>query len=147
MTSTNTDELNIFMSLTMLSFFIPCWVENYRGNYVTSTLITISATASAVYHLHESQKHQLQGYSEAKVLNSAEWNQILINIDRVAAITLGIWKYIHLSTNINYYMIRDGIIALLLMTISETVYRHNCWEYIVTHTLWHFMAAYMLSVY
>ena len=140
----NTDNSNMFMAATMLPFLIPFYMEISKSSYITAILIAFSGLSSALYHLHESQKHQLMGFSLSPTLSSPSWNYLLINVDRLGAVMLGSWKLMHLR---DFSWIRDGAIAIGLMALSETVYRHEQTNYMILHTMWHLMAAYLLCVY
>jgi hypothetical protein len=134
---------NWFMALTMLPFLVPAALAANQREWCTFVCIVYSGIASAVYHAAESQKHQLTGVHE--YLASAEMNMVLINADRIGAVLLacrmfGIYGIMPIL--LSHYLLIG--VALTAMALSETVYRHDKWRYIVLHSVWHFAAAALL---
>ncbi len=140
-----TDLLNVFMAATMIPFIIPLHIAIVNGDYILALLVAFSGISSSIYHLHENQKHQMTGFSYS-IFNTSYWDTIFINIDRIAAIILVIYKLYYIQ-NITGILLYDGFIALMLMTMSETYFRYHCWEYIFLHTAWHVYAAFLLAMY
>lgn len=137
-----TDSYNIFMAATMLPFVVPFYAELARGEVWLAALIACSGLSSALYHLHESQKHRLRGLSGSR-LSSAWWNQILINADRFFAGCLFLVKFARVQ-QFTAPLVCTALFALAIMAVSETVYRRELNGYIVTHAAWHFLAAALL---
>lgn len=136
------DLHNIFMVATMLPLIVPFWVELKHGDVWLATLIACSGLASALYHLHESQKHCLCGLSGSP-LNLAQWNWILINFVRFFAVCLFMIKLVRFE-ELNAPFVYTALLALAIMSVSETVYRYERNGYIVTHTAWHILVAVLL---
>jgi len=146
-----TRYFNWWMAASNCVFAWPLWIA-YTGDRVLFTvLILLSAGSSGFYHFYESHKHNLPGGTERSHFTSKKWNEILINVDRVAAVVLSFYTLFDLyrRNQLNQFFLHASVpilIALFMMSVSETVYRHETRNYAIYHTLWHFLAALVLSI-
>jgi hypothetical protein len=142
---------NWWMAASNCVFMWPLWIAYINRQGLFPPLIVLSAGSSAFYHFHESQKHNLSGGMRTSLFASKTWNNILINIDRVAAVLLAAYSLfdVYQRNQVKKFFLAASVpilIALFVMSISETVYRHETRNYAIYHTLWHFLAALVLSI-
>lgn len=145
--------VNVFMTITMIPFLIPFYYAISYGMYIFAGLIFLSGSSSAFYHLFESQKHRLVGAIPSSRFSSAHWNYILINADRLFAFLLMCHSFCLLMVFYQYHWIElfhdfglICVIAVGCMSISETVYRDQTISYMILHSIWHLLAAYLLNM-
>ncbi len=142
--------VNWWMAASNAGFLYPLWLAYASSRTGFLVLTALAGASSAFYHLHESQKHGLPGGMVCR-FTSERWNTVLINIDRVAAVALSAYTLSELAASgtLVAFAARTCVpvlIALGAMTVSETVYRHETHNYALFHTVWHLLAAFVLSV-
>jgi len=131
---------NTFMALTNL-VALPSIIQLFQQTrYVEFFVVFGAAISSFIYHLIEHHKHGMPGIG---YFDSRFWHIFFLNMDRVFAfLTVIILAYYNPNAITKKRIIFTGLIALVFMTLSETLYRPVRYQkqYIILHTIWHIMA-------
>jgi len=138
------EYLNIIISVTNFTAFIPITKSLIIGNYKLALFIFLTMMASFIYHMSE-HIHGLPGYF------LMEYSADLLFIDKffaTFAVLYGILKvidlYIYESINYNIFIMAGTSISFIIL--SE-IFGNNPYYWTFFHSIWHilsFLTLYMI---
>ena len=130
------------MAMTNLAALWPIHRFYANANYVGVIVGFCAMVSSGLYHLFECKKHRMPGMG---VLDTWKSYQILINMDRVCAVTAISYAMYNVQNLMVYFGAHWLLIcaSLSCLMISESD-RESKILYMLTHSAWHVSAFYLL---
>lgn len=127
---------NLIVAISNLIAILPIVSAYQKSDYLTTVCLSLAMLFSIIYHLAETEKHQLPGLFGKQF--GRKYHFILINLDRISAVLAilrVIYKYYHLDETI----ISWSVIGLASLLISE-IKKNSYYIYLPYHCLWHIVA-------
>ncbi len=128
---------NLAVASSNLVAITPIVAAWYRQEYLVSMALLFAMSMSIMYHLIETEKHQLPGMFGPQV--GQRYHNLAINLDRFAALTAISVTLYRFHTLVTLNLIRIGLISLMFLSISE-LNKRSYWIYLVSHCIWHISA-------
>lgn len=136
---------NLIVASSNLVAILPIISAYRKSDYITLICLFLAMSASVLYHLMETEKHQFPGIfslikdqkSRARSLGR-KWHLFLINLDRLAAITV-IIRVVYKYMIFDRFFILYSVVGLLCLLVSE-IRKDSYWIYLLSHCLWHIFA-------
>lgn len=138
---------NLIVASSNLVAIAPIMTAWQHQEYLVSISLFFAMLASIIYHLIETEKHQLPGFFGRQI--GKKYHHLAINLDRLAAFTaisITLYRYHKLIT---FNLIRLAFIPLHFLLISE-FWKDSYWilalpveskiPYLVSHCIWHLSA-------